>query len=191
MIKIVKVLKIIGIIAVSFMIYNAIDYAQAMIFNNPPLISFSVEKDKRGGKREYGLFFNTYIYCNNEKKVTSNFKAYLRPYNYKGCEKDEGAKDLVKTYLSSLVDKQDYTKEEDYIFLTKHMTGCIIAIEDLYKDNELTEEETKIAIKVIEEISDCSIEKESNKKWETPEDFFSLWKDSKCRKEYMKKYSIK
>lgn len=189
--KKIKPWQIILIIIAVFLFYNLIDLGQAVIFNNTPLISYKTEDTNKNGKIKYGLFFNTYVYCNNEKMVMYSSKGHLRSYNYKGCEKDEGANELVKSYLTSLSEKEDYTATDDYAFVTETLTGSVIAIEDLYEIGNLTNEEAEVAISVIEKISDCKIEEEYGKKWSDYNEFFSLWKDSKCREKYLDKYTIK
>ena len=131
------------------------------------------------------------MYCNNEKKVGFPFKASLRSYNVKGCEKNETVNDYVKTYLTSLSEKENYTTTDDYGFVTETLTGSVIAIEDLYEMGNLTNEEAEVAISVIEKIANCKIEEEYGKKWSDYDEFFKLWKDSKCREKYIDKYTIK
>ncbi len=187
----VKLCQIIIFIIGVFLLYNLIDLGQAIIFYNTPLISYKTEDTNKNGKIKYGLFFNTYVYCNNEKMVMYSSKGYLKSYSIKGCEKDEAANELVKTYLSSLSKNDNYTTTDKYVFLTETLTGSVIAIEDLYEMGNLTNEEAEIAINAIEKISDCKIEEEYGKKWSDYDEFFSLWKDSKCRLKYIDKYTIK
>lgn len=185
---IINYFKVIGIIFLCFMGYNLVDLAQAIVFNNTPIISYKTESDGRGGRHESGLLFNTYVYCNNEKRVEVIGHVYLRNRQYKGCEGEE-VEGLVKTHISALAINDSKEEFDSYKFFTETLTGAIPTIERLYHRGDFTIEEAFASTKVINGIAQCD-EKYKLDSWNSTEEFYDIWKDSKCRKKYMKKYKF-
>lgn len=178
-----------GIIFLCIIAYSLVDLAQAVIFNNTPIISLKTERDTWGGRYECGILFNTYVYCNNDKKVEVIGRVYLRPYHYKGCE-GEDAEELVKEHITTLVNGDSNDTFNSYKLFTDTLTGAIPTIERLYYSSDFTEEEALISTKGINDIARCD-EKYKLDKWDTTEEFYDIWKDSKCRGKYMKKHHFK
>ena len=166
------------IIAIILVIANIImiDTLQAVLFNNAPLLSI---KSGNIGKRYNSLFVTTYLYCDGSEETRWNFKVYLFGNRYRGCEGDS-AEEIIKTELeASRID-----------FITDVLKASAPTIEKMYRTKSFTEEEAYLSALAIEGVAGCKMQDEFNKQWQTTEEFYDLWKKSKCRKENYERYSI-
>lgn len=183
-----KTFKIIGIVLLVFIIYNLVDLAQAYIFNNTPIISYKITYyETTKSKVKAGLLFNTYVYCNNEKIVKLPWRSYLLSYYPKGCE-GEMAEEYIKERFDKLDPIDDYIGMPDYNYVVS-LTGAIPTIESLYYNKKLSDKQAIISIDMIQDIAQCD-KKYKLDSWNSTEEFYDIWKDSKCRKKYMKKHKF-
>lgn len=115
-------------------------------------------------------------------------EVYLRTYQYKGCERED-VEELVKVHITALAIDDPNDTFDSYKFFTDTLTGAIPTIERLYYRGDFTDEEAEVSTKVINGIARCD-EKYKLDKWDTIEEFYNIWKDSKCREKYMKKHKF-
>lgn len=178
---IIRTLIVIGIIIALILL----DTAQAVIFNNDPIIGVTRVSDKYW-KTKTGLFVTTKTYCNYYKEVWYNWHAHLMNRPVKGCEGGDVDEAILHNIIKltelmgDSLTLDDYQDNDNYEVLHSFVASPK-AIEEMYKDGKFTDKEAYVAALIIEDITKCDVASEFKTKWDSAEEFFELWDKSECK----------
>lgn len=107
-----------------------------------------------------------------------------------GCSQHEKSYEEVKELIVKNMDKislklqknpdSDYLKSRNFKKIVKLGDEAISIMTELYYEHELDELKSYIAAYAIENIANCNIQEVYGLTWETPDEFFEMWKNNNC-----------